>query len=165
MRKLALPGIIALVSTTVVFAQATPTPRTVPQGTVLKMLQGTWVVSTQNGQDATGGPETTITITDNKYLQTSAGSVLERGTFTIDASKKPIALDVSVTEGDEAGSTKVGIIDVTETTMKAKVSSAGGSTTRPTDFTVTDGFVVLTLTKKKTSGDGSGGVSRVPRRP
>lgn len=148
MRKLALRGIIALISTTVVLAQTTPAPKTVPQGTVLKMLQGTWVVSTQNGQDATGGPETTITITDNKYVQTAAGSVLERGTFTIDESKKPIALDVSVAEGDDAGSTKVGIVDVSEAVMKAKISSAGGST-RPSDFTVTDGFVVLTLTKKK----------------
>lgn len=164
MRKLVLPGIIALVSTTVVLAQATPAPKAVPQGTVLQMLQGTWVVSTQNGQDATGGPETTITITGNKYVQTSAGSVLERGTFTIDASKKPIALDVSVTEGDDAGSTKVGIIDVTETALKAKVSLAGGST-RPSDFAVTDGFVVLTLTKKKTAGKEFRRVGRVPRRP
>ena len=159
MTKRVLAAIIALASTAVVLGQAKPDQATAPQSKTLAMMQGAWIVSTQNGQDASGGPETTFTIKDRTYVQTSGGSVLERGAFMIDESKKPAALNVSVAEGEDAGRSKVGIIEVTDTTIKVKVGSAGGNT-RPTDFAVADGFIVLTLTKRKTASWPGGYRSR-----
>ncbi len=110
--------------------------------------QGVWQMTSANGQDAAGsGQEITITITDNKYVQTVNGQVVERGTFKLDESKKPVTIDLNITEGDSAGQTQVGVVEITGKTMTGKISLPGG-TTRPTDFAVAEGFFTFVMVKK-----------------
>ncbi len=148
MTKRLLTLALALVATTAVFAQGQMARTEAPKSKTLAMLQGTWIFTTQNGQDMSGGPVVSVTITDNKYAQSAAGEVVERGTFKIDDTKKPMTLDISIVEGQDAGQSQIGIFEVTETTMKVKFTDGGG-TTRPTNFNQEEGFVVLTMTKKK----------------
>jgi len=148
MTKRLLTLALALMATTAVFAQGQMTRTEAPKSKTLAALQGTWLFTSQNGQDMTGGPEVSVTITDNKYVQNAAGEVVERGSFKIDDTKKPMTLDILIAEGPEAGQSQVGIFEVTETTMKVKLADAG-VTTRPTNFNQEEGLVVITMTKKK----------------
>jgi uncharacterized protein (TIGR03067 family) len=135
-------------ATTAVFAQSQTAKPEAPKGKALTMLQGTWVFTSIGGQDTAGSPEVIVTITDNKYVQTVGGEVVEKGTFKIDETKKPMTMDLSIAEGQSAGMTQVGIFEVTDTTMKANLAEAGGAT-RPTDFNQTEGFFIITATKRK----------------
>jgi uncharacterized protein (TIGR03067 family) len=128
-------------------ATAPPTQAAKPTG-LMAAAQGVWQMTSANGQDAAGsGQEITITITDNKYVQTVNGQVVERGTFKLDESKKPVTIDLNITEGDSAGQTQVGVVDITGKTMTGKISLPGG-TTRPTDFAVAEGFFTFVMVKK-----------------
>ena len=115
-------------------------------------IQGAWVFTTADGQDLTGQPEIVITITDNKYVQTVYGEVVEKGTFTIDETKKPMQMDIVVVEGKDAGERQLGVYEVTTTdtgtTMKGKLTEIG-VTVRPTDFTPADGYFAFTALKRK----------------
>ena len=118
------------------------------QTKVMAMLQGTWIMTSSNGEDMTAGPEVTITITDNKYVQVTNGTIVERGSFTIDEAKKPMTMDLNITEGDSAGQKQVGVFEVTATTMRGKLNNPGESA-RPTDFEVVgEPFFVFTAKKK-----------------
>ena len=113
-------------------------------------LQGTWVITSVNGQTAPeGSPEMTLTFTGDKYHQTLAGEVNERGSIKLDASKKPMTIDLIITEGSDAGKTQLGIIEVTGDTVRANLDTPGTSQ-RPTDFTVKEGFVMFEGKRKKT---------------
>lgn len=115
---------------------------------VMTMLQGTWVMASMNGQDLAGAPEIVVTITDNNYTQSEGGNVSERGSFKLDETKKPMTLDLMVSEGESAGKTQMGVIEVTDTTMRGKLNTPG-DTVRPTDFAPSDGFFAFTATKRK----------------
>ena len=114
----------------------------------LSDLQGTWVFTTTNGNDMTGQPEITITITDNKYVQTVNGEVVERGSFKIDDTKKPMQVDLSIAEGQDAGKSQIGVFELSGGVLKTKMADAG-ITTRPTDFAPADSAFVFTAVKKK----------------
>ena len=84
-----LAGITLVTS---LFAQGAK-PQVKPKPQVAKgaaALQGTWAVSSVNGEEPTPGNELTLTFEGNKYHQTYGGKVNERGTFTVDAAKKPM---------------------------------------------------------------------------
>jgi len=139
---------MAVMAATTLFAQTPTAKPDAAKSKTLTTLQGTWVFTSMNGQDASGGPEVLVTITDNKYVQTIGGDVVERGTFKIDDTKKPMTMDLTIMEGQSAGMTQVGIFEVTDTTLKAKLADAG-ETTRPTNFNQEEGAFILTATKKK----------------
>jgi uncharacterized protein (TIGR03067 family) len=112
-------------------------------------LQGTWVVTSINGQSAPeGAPEMTLTFAGDKYHQTLGGEVNERGTIKVDASSKPMAIDLVIAEGPDAGKTQLGIIEVTGDTLRANLDTPGVGS-RPTDFTIKEGFVMFVGKKKK----------------
>jgi uncharacterized protein (TIGR03067 family) len=112
-------------------------------------LQGTWVISSINGQTAPeGSPEMSLTFTGDKYHQTLGGEVNERGTIKLDRSKKPMTIDLIITEGSDAGKTQLGIIEVTGDTVRANLNTPG-TTERPTDFAVKEGFIMFLAKKKK----------------
>jgi uncharacterized protein (TIGR03067 family) len=115
---------------------------------IMADLQGSWVFTTANGNDTTGQPEIVITLTDNKYVQTVNGEVVERGSFKIDETKKPICVDLSIAEGNDAGKSQLGVMELSGGVLKAKMADAG-ETTRPTDFAPADGAFVFTAVKKK----------------
>lgn len=148
MTKRLLTLALAAMATTAVFAQTQAAKPDAAKSKTLTMLQGTWVFTSMNGQDASGMPEVAVTITDNKYVQTQAGEVIERGTFKIDDTKKPMTMELSITEGQSAGQSQVGIFELTETTMKVKLADPG-QTTRPTTMNQEEGFFIITATKKK----------------
>ena len=145
-RRFLVP-ILAVVLTTAAFTQS-QVART--KETPLALLQGTWVFTAMDGQDlAAAGMEILVTITDNTYTQTVNGVIEERGTFKLDDTKKPMALDLSITEGNDAGQTQVGVVEVTATTVRAKLNAVG-ATVRPTDFepAPAEGFLAFTAKKR-----------------
>lgn len=112
----------------------------------LKPLQGAWLLTAPDGQPlAPGG--LTFTITGNTYAQSVGGAVNERGTLKIDATKKPMWIDLAITEGADAGKSQVGLMEVTGTAMKG-VFSPAGSTTRPTSLTPAAGVISFVGKKK-----------------
>jgi uncharacterized protein (TIGR03067 family) len=115
---------------------------------LLASLQGVWKMTTTNGQDvAAAGQDMTITITGSNYVQTLNGTVVEKGSFKIDETKKPMTMDISITEGDSAGQTQLGVFELKGTTMTGKMAEPG-ATTRPTDFTIAEGFFTFVMVKK-----------------
>lgn len=120
------------------------------QATGAAALQGTWVITSLGGQTMTdGAPELKLTFTGDTYHQTLGGEVNERGTIKIDASKKPMTIDLMITEGSDAGKTQLGVIEVTGDTMRASLDTPGAGQ-RPTDFTVKDGVIVFAGKRSKT---------------
>jgi uncharacterized protein (TIGR03067 family) len=112
-------------------------------------LQGTWVITSLNGQPAPeGSPEMTLTFTGDKYHQTVGGEVNERGTIKVDASKKPMTIDLIIAEGQDAGKTQLGLFEVTGDTLRANLDTPGAKQ-RPADFTVKEGSIMFTGKKKK----------------
>ena len=111
-------------------------------------LQGVWVITAINGQSAEGSQELTLTFAGDKYHQTLNGAVNERGTIKLDASKKPMTIDLIITEGADAGKTQLGIIEVTGDTIRANLDSPGGQQ-RPTDFTIKETSLMFVGTRKK----------------
>ena len=133
-------------------APAQTPPQTPPKSTAkspLPALQGEWILGTINGQSlADGGTSMSITFAGDKYFQTVNGTVNERGSFKVDTTKKPIAIDLVITEGTDAGKTQLGVIEVTGDSLRGNLNTPG-TTTRPTDFAAQEGFILFVAKKKK----------------
>jgi uncharacterized protein (TIGR03067 family) len=115
---------------------------------VMADLQGAWTMTSNNGQDVAGsGQVVVLTITGNRYEQTVNGQLSERGTFKVDESKKPMTVDVSVAEGQNAGLVELGVFQLSGKTLTCKMAQPG-ATTRPTDLTPADGFTAFVMVKK-----------------
>ncbi len=113
-----------------------------------KALQGTWVLTSINGQEApAGAPELSITFTGDKYHQTLGGEVNERGGYKIDSSKKPMTIELTITEGQDAGKTQLGVFEISGDTLRANLDSPGANQ-RPTDFTAKEGALLFVAKKK-----------------
>jgi len=120
-----------------------------PNAAVLASLQGKWVINSFNGQAVgEGGMEVSLTFTGDKYAQAMNGEVNERGTIKLDASKKPMTIDLIITEGSDAGKTQLGVFEVTADKLTANLNTPG-TTQRPADFTPQEGFFVFVATKAK----------------
>lgn len=134
----------ALLVTTGLAAQTAkpPTP-----AEVLKPAQGTWVVKTLNGQPA-GEGEMLLIITGDKYAQSINGTVSERGTLAIDPAKKPMTIDLTIQEGDDAGKLQLGLVEFAGDTMTLKLN-VPGTATRPKDLSVEEGFFVFVGDRRK----------------
>ena len=140
-------AVLALAGTSVARAQ-TPQAPTAAKSQFLQNLQGAWILTSADGQDLAGsGQEVVITITGNNYVQTVNGQQVERGSFKVDDTKKPVTLDLIIAEGDDAGQTQLGILQLDGKTMQGKLTQPG-LTARPTDFAPADGFFVFTAVKK-----------------
>ena len=67
-------------------------------------LQGTWTIESINGQSAQEGtPPLSLSFDGDKYSQAVGTDINERGAFKLDASKKPMPIDLTIVEGDDAG--------------------------------------------------------------
>ena len=113
----------------------------------LTTAQGTWIIKTFNGQPA-GEGEVSLTITGDKYAQTVNGTVNERGTLAIDPAKKPMTIDLTIQEGDDAGKLQLGLVEIAGDTMTLKLN-VPGTPTRPKDLSVEEGFFVVVCSRKK----------------
>jgi uncharacterized protein (TIGR03067 family) len=135
---------IAIVAFSVGGAAQQTKPATAPS------LDGTWMVTSINGEEAAAGsPELTLTIKGDKYHQALGGEVNERGTIKVDAAKKPMTIDLAISEGPDAGKTQLGIVEVTGDTMRLNLDTPGAGQ-RPADFTAKGGFILI-VGKKKAS--------------
>ena len=138
-------------------ASAVPSAQTAPvqaavmnKSKILASVQGIWMLTSANGQDVAGsGQEMLVTITDDKYVQTVNGETVEKGSFKIDETKKPLALDITVVEGPDAGQKQLAIfeLDATGKTMKVAIGQPGAPV-RPSAFAVADGVETLVFAKK-----------------
>jgi uncharacterized protein (TIGR03067 family) len=137
-------AIVGMALTAGVMAQA-PKPSAKDAKTAAA-LEGTWVLASINGQPLSD--EMTLTIAAGKYHQTVGGTINERGTIRIDASKKPMTIDLAIAEGSDAGKTQLGIVEITGDTIRGNLDTPGAGQ-RPADFTVKDGTLLFVGTKKK----------------
>ena len=120
-----------------------------PGGASAAALQGTWVFQSINDQaPPEGSPETSVTFKGDTYQQASAGQVNERGTFKVDASKKPMTIDLTIVEGSDAGKIQLGIFEVTGDTLRANFAQPGDKT-RPAELKTAAGSLLLVAKKKK----------------
>ena len=127
--------------------QSAPPAPTAAVPASLKPLQGTWVLTTPDGQPMAPNGDLIIAVTGNTYAQSVGGAVNERGTIKIDATKKPMWIDLAITEGPDSGKSQVGLIEITGSTMKG-VFSPAGSTTRPTSLAPETGLIAFAGKKK-----------------
>jgi uncharacterized protein (TIGR03067 family) len=112
-------------------------------------LQGTWTVTAINGQStADAGQNMTLTITGERYSQAVNGEVNERGTIKVDPTKKPMTIDFTISEGNDAGKPQAGLVEVTGDSMTMHLSQPGDAT-RPSSMAPQEGFFLVTAKKNK----------------
>jgi uncharacterized protein (TIGR03067 family) len=103
----------------------------------LEKLEGTWSVSslTIGGKEvpAEALKEFRAVIKGNKYTLMMGDKALEEGTFTVDPSQKPKAIDSTATTGPDKGKTTKRIYELEGNTLKM-CSGPSGSDKRPTEF-------------------------------
>jgi len=151
--RLTALAIVFAASTSFAQTTAAPTRQTSPAAgaasvpAALKPYQGTWVLTTPDGQPLAQNGDLTIAITGDKYAQSVAGVVNERGSIKLDATKKPTWIDLTITEGADAGKIQVGLIEIADGVMKG-VLGAAGSTTRPAGLAAAPGMISF-IGKKK----------------
>jgi uncharacterized protein (TIGR03067 family) len=120
---------------------------TLPAG--VQALQGTWAITTLNGQSMPAeGPEMSLTFTGEKYHQTVGGKVNERGTIKVDASKKPMTIDLLIAEGDDAGKIQLGIFEVAGDQIRVSLDLPNAKQ-RPADFNSKDGAITIVGKRQK----------------
>jgi len=154
LRLISLTVACALALATALSAQAarSQAPTMAAQGDKAKVLasvQGAWTMTSSNGQDMTaaGAPAVVVTITGDKYVQTADGQVVEKGSFKFDETKKPMTLDITIAEGENAGKVQLGIWEIAGNKMTGKLGEPG-TATRPTTLAVEEGFFTFVMVKK-----------------
>ena len=143
MKRMAILAAVVLMSAGLVAQDAKK-----PLDKAFEPLQGSWFVTSINGQSLEGMGSMLLVIKADKYEQVTNGTTDEKGTIKLDAAKKPMTIDLSIEEGNDAGKLQLGIIEITGDTMKVKLNSPDGPT-RPTGFTMEEGFLLVTASKGK----------------
>ena len=113
-------------------------------------LQGTWKFTSMEraGQVTPQGDEApTITFDGDKFTVKGGDAVLQAGTQTLDSSKKPKTVDAKVTEGEQKGTTMLGIYELDGDTLKACFDMSGKK--RPTEFKTEAGTDLMLVVMKR----------------
>ncbi|HEV3082055.1 MAG TPA: TIGR03067 domain-containing protein [Gemmataceae bacterium] len=118
----------------------------------LKKIQGTWRFVSQEMEGRPRPQEELtklrITFTGDKWAVRQEGKVVQAGTHKFDPTKKPAQVDAVVTEGEDKGSTMLGIYQLKGDTMKVCFDPQGKE--RPTSFKAKAGqFSVVVQREKK----------------
>ena len=133
----------------IAIALAAPLSAQKPAAASAAALQGTWIFESINGEaPGEGAPEMTLTFSGKNYHQTVGAEVNERGTFTVDVSRKPMTIDLTIVEGADAGKSQPGIFELSGDTLRANFALPGG-TTRPADMKPSEGSLLLVAKRKK----------------
>jgi uncharacterized protein (TIGR03067 family) len=148
---------IALVTLVVTLLVTAPGGRADDKADVekeLKKFQGTWTFESVEGggekQPADGFKDMVITFEGARHTVKKGDEVVQAGTQTIDPSKSPKAVDVTLTEGPNKGAVMLGIYEIDGDTLKVCFDPAGKK--RPTEFKSAAGsqtFVVVHKRVKK----------------
>ncbi len=142
--RLIVPVLAALAFVSVLNAQ-TQTPAEVPKE--LQPLQGKWLIASFNGEAMPPeAGEMALVIAGNKYQQLDNGSLTEEGTLTVDASKTPMWITLSIRTGNDAGATQPGLIIVNGDKFQLGLAMAGNPT-RPANMDAADIYVTATRVK------------------
>src|SRR5262245_57295926 len=101
-------------------------------------LQGAWrpVSGEQDGQAQENGKEHLLTFEGDTFSIKRGDQLFVKGTFTLDPSKSPKAIDMKITEGakdDDKGKEVHGIYEVDKDTLKW-CTARPGSNDRPKEF-------------------------------
>lgn len=115
-------------------------------------LHGTWVITSAEGRKLPAGAHVAMVIGADGYQGITNGKINERGTMKVDASAKPMAIDLAISEGTSAGKTQLAVAEVSGDTLQLALAEPG-STSRPTAVTQQG----LTLTKIKPLAAGLAG--------
>ena len=117
----------------------------------LKKIQGTWKFISQEMEGKERPKEEltklTITFTGDKWSVRVEDKVVQAGTHQLDGTKKPGHVDAVVTEGEDKGSTMLGIYELKGDKMKVCFDPKGKQ--RPTSFTSTAGQFAAVLEREK----------------
>ena len=140
---LALAAATVALTSAVTLAQQTPQPE-VPNE--LAAYQGTWIVDQLNGNALP--VEMALVIDGTRYAQTIDGTVTETGQFKLDATKTPHHVTLVIEEGDDAGKSQTGIIEVKGDVVRCLLNTPG-DTNRPTSLDKGDGELYVIAHKKK----------------
>ena len=112
-------------------------------------LQGTWRLTSLNGRSLPAqGPQITLSIVGERYQQALDGKVTERGTIKLDVSTQPAAIDLAITEGDDSGKAQIGIVELTDGTLRMCLDTPGAGQ-RPSEFGVKDGVILFEARKNE----------------
>jgi uncharacterized protein (TIGR03067 family) len=126
-------------------AQTTP-PAADAAKKALEQIQGSWQAVSLNGQNLPGGMDMTLSFSGDKYENWVNGALDERGTVKIDPSTKPASIDFVIIEGNDAGKTQLGLVEVNGDSLILSFASPGNPT-RPK--TPSDAELYAVLRKKK----------------
>ena len=116
-------------------------------------LNGTWltVAASIDGKPLPEADlaETKLTAVfqDGKYTLFAKGQEVETGTYRLDPSRTPIAVDVRVLTGQDKGKTPVGILRIDGDRLTLVLDMSGK--VRPRTFAVASGNEVVILQRKK----------------
>ena len=139
--------ILTLVTILALGASAIATQQSAEVSKAMAPLQGTWTLVMPDKMPAGSPKEILLTITGDRYAQVVDGKVSERGTMKIDTAPKPMTVDLSITEGDDANKLQVGLIEVSGSTMTLHLAMPG-SAARPKSMQPELGFILFTMKKK-----------------
>ena len=115
-------------------------------------LHGTWVITSAEGRKLPAGAHVAMVIAADGYHGITNGKINERGTMTVDASAKPMAIDLVISEGPSAGKAQLAVAEVSGDTLQLALAEPG-ATSRPAAVTEQG----LTLTRIKPLADGLSG--------
>ncbi len=114
-------------------------------------IKGIWAAESTsfNGvkipNDPTAGAH--LTAYDGSQFVVRKGlTIVEEGSYTVDPSKKPKAIDLTITKGPDAGMRQLGIYEVTGDTLRVCLAEPG-STKRPKSFNATSGHLLVQNTR------------------
>ena len=127
------------------FVTAGQAPQEAPKVTSAT-LQGNWAVASFNGETVPAEAEAYLVFTGDKYEQWTGSNVDERGTIKLDTSKKPMAIDLIIVEGGDAGKTQLGVFEIDGDTLSITLTTPG-NTTRPAALGQGEIHVVLKKAK------------------
>jgi uncharacterized protein (TIGR03067 family) len=119
----------------------------------IEALQGTWrpVTSEKGGKEQNDeAKEHTLTFEKDTFTVKKGDEVRIKGTFKLDPSKTPKAIDMTVTEGrrdEDKGKELHGIYELGKDTLKWCTSEPGGKE-RPKEFATKELLVTLKKEKK-----------------
>lgn len=89
-----------------------------------------------------------VTFKDGKYSVTVGDKQVESGTYKIDASKKPAAIDMLIAEGKDKDKKQLAIYKIEADKLTVAIGAAG-SDKRPKDFEGADGVEITYLKRSK----------------
>lgn len=102
----------------------------------LQKLQGTWVAVSREENGQRVPPEElkhiTVSFRGDKFTVRRGDKVIQAGTQKLDPTKKPKTLDATATEGEDKGTTLLGIYELKGDTLRVCFAAKGKS--RPTEF-------------------------------